>query len=128
MEDQLVHRCAFPKGSSTSFEPHNANVCEFICSDPSVTHAYFSSHGVNTAEGASSEGRFVRRATDVSSLALKSEALAWRFTGDPTDVESTFERIDLVYKYHGRASGMPHQPLRQFEPTHVLLILRYLLR
>lgn len=38
-------------------------------------------------------------------LALKSEALAWRFTGDPTDVQNTFDRIDMVYKYHGRASG-----------------------
>jgi hypothetical protein len=44
-------------------------------------------HGVNTAE------------------ALKSEALAWRFTGDPTDIESTFDRINMVYTYHGRASG-----------------------
>jgi hypothetical protein len=37
--------------------------------------------------------------------ALKSEALAWRFTGDPTDMQNTFDRIDMVYKYHGRASG-----------------------
>ncbi|KAF8901377.1 hypothetical protein CPB84DRAFT_1815219 [Gymnopilus junonius] len=44
-------------------------------------------HGVNTAE------------------ALKSEALAWRFTGDPADIQSTFDRIDMVYTYHGRASG-----------------------
>lgn len=38
-------------------------------------------------------------------IALKSEAVAWRFTGDPTDIQSTFERLDLVYTYHGRASG-----------------------
>ncbi|KAJ3557506.1 hypothetical protein NP233_g11721 [Leucocoprinus birnbaumii] len=44
-------------------------------------------HGVNTAE------------------ALKSEALAWRFTGDPTDVQNTFDRLDMLYKFHGRASG-----------------------
>ncbi|KAF9441482.1 hypothetical protein P691DRAFT_779791 [Macrolepiota fuliginosa MF-IS2] len=52
-----------------------------------VTNLNMQTHGVNTAE------------------ALKSEALAWRFTGDPTDVQSTFDRIDMVYKYHGRASG-----------------------
>lgn len=39
-------------------------------------------------------------------VALKSEALAWRFTDDPTDIQSTFERLDLVYTYHGRASGL----------------------
>uniref|UniRef100_A0A0W0FV11 Duf1680 domain containing protein n=2 Tax=Moniliophthora roreri TaxID=221103 RepID=A0A0W0FV11_MONRR len=44
-------------------------------------------HGVNTAE------------------ALKSEALAYRFTADETDKKSTFDRIDMIYKYHGRASG-----------------------
>ncbi|KAF8161852.1 hypothetical protein BJ912DRAFT_311452 [Pholiota molesta] len=44
-------------------------------------------HGVNTAE------------------ALKSEALAWRFTGDPTDIQSTFDRLDMLYTYHGQASG-----------------------
>ncbi|TFK34186.1 hypothetical protein BDQ12DRAFT_636697 [Crucibulum laeve] len=44
-------------------------------------------HGVNTAE------------------ALKSEALAWRFTGDATDIKSTFDRLDMLYTYHGRASG-----------------------
>ncbi|KAF9054822.1 hypothetical protein BJ165DRAFT_1382530 [Panaeolus papilionaceus] len=37
--------------------------------------------------------------------ALKSEAVAWRFTNDPTDIESTTTRIDLLYKYHGQASG-----------------------
>ena len=42
---------------------------------------------------------------DVSRSALKSEALAWRFTGDPTDVQNTFDRIDMLYKFHGRASG-----------------------
>ncbi len=38
-------------------------------------------------------------------LALKSEALAYRFTGDPADVQSTFDRLDMIYQYHGRASG-----------------------
>ncbi|KAL0569595.1 hypothetical protein V5O48_012368 [Marasmius crinis-equi] len=37
--------------------------------------------------------------------ALKSEALAFRFTGDETDKQNTFDRLDMLYKYHGRASG-----------------------
>ncbi|PPQ76173.1 hypothetical protein CVT24_006599 [Panaeolus cyanescens] len=37
--------------------------------------------------------------------ALKSEAVAWRFTNDPTDIQSTATRIDLLYTYHGQASG-----------------------
>ncbi|KAJ7485380.1 hypothetical protein FB451DRAFT_1363334 [Mycena latifolia] len=44
-------------------------------------------HGVSTAE------------------ALKSEALAFRFTGDPTDKQNTIDRLDMLYQYHGRASG-----------------------
>ena len=47
-----------------------------------------SRHGVNQAE------------------ALKSEALTWRVTGDDSDKQSTVDRIDMLYKYHGRASGM----------------------
>lgn len=39
-------------------------------------------------------------------VALKSEALAWRFTGDAADKKNTFDRLDMVYQYHGRASGM----------------------
>lgn len=38
--------------------------------------------------------------------ALKSEALAYRFTHDPADVQSTSDRLDLLYKYHGRATGL----------------------
>ncbi|KAG7445620.1 uncharacterized protein BT62DRAFT_1006631 [Guyanagaster necrorhizus] len=52
-----------------------------------VTSFFSYTHGVNNAE------------------ALKSEALAYRFTGDPTDVQSTFDRLDMIYQYHGRASG-----------------------
>jgi hypothetical protein len=44
--------------------------------------------------------------------ALKSEALAFRFTGDPTDKQNTFDRLDMLYQYHGRASGN--------NPTHIL--------
>ncbi|KAF9263003.1 hypothetical protein L218DRAFT_928652 [Marasmius fiardii PR-910] len=52
-----------------------------------VTAFNHSTHGVNTGE------------------ALKSEALAFRFTGDETDRQNTFDRIDMLYKFHGRASG-----------------------
>ncbi|KAG6888531.1 hypothetical protein C0995_007643 [Termitomyces sp. Mi166 len=52
-----------------------------------VTSFTQQTHGVNNAE------------------ALKSEALAWRFTGDETDKQNTFDRLNLVYGYHGRASG-----------------------
>jgi hypothetical protein len=53
----------------------------------SVTKFTDQTHGVNQAE------------------ALKSEALAWRMTGDKSDRESTFKRLDLLYKFHGQASG-----------------------
>ena len=42
---------------------------------------------------------------DVLLSALKLGALAWRFTGDPTDVRSTFDPIYMLYKFHGRAAG-----------------------
>ncbi|KAJ7816814.1 hypothetical protein B0H13DRAFT_2293030 [Mycena leptocephala] len=56
---------------------------------PQVATTVFTmqTHGVNTAE------------------ALKSEALAFRFTGDPTDKQNTIDRLDMLYKFHGRASG-----------------------
>jgi len=31
--------------------------------------------------------------------ALKSESLAWRFTGEPSDVQNNFDRIDMFYKF-----------------------------
>lgn len=37
--------------------------------------------------------------------ALKSEALAYRFTADETDKTSTFDRVDMIYAYHGMPSG-----------------------
>jgi hypothetical protein len=46
-------------------------------------------HGVNNAE------------------ALKSEALAWRFTNDASDKQNTFDRLNLIYSYHGVPSGIP---------------------
>jgi len=42
---------------------------------------------------------------DVLGSAFKSEALSWRFTGDPTDAQNISDRIDMLYKFHGRASG-----------------------
>ena len=42
---------------------------------------------------------------DDEPAAMKSEALAFRFTGDQTDKQNTFDRLDMIYKYHGRASG-----------------------
>ncbi|KAK7037318.1 hypothetical protein VNI00_011309 [Paramarasmius palmivorus] len=62
-------------------------------------------HGVNTAEGAILVISFLSNADEIWYAALKSEALAYRFTADPTDKQSTFDRIDMVYRYHGRASG-----------------------
>ncbi|RDB14685.1 hypothetical protein Hypma_016508 [Hypsizygus marmoreus] len=53
----------------------------------SVTALSQRTHGVNNAE------------------ALKSEALAWRMTGDASDKKNTFDRLNLIYTYHGRASG-----------------------
>ncbi|KAI5833318.1 hypothetical protein K523DRAFT_343192 [Schizophyllum commune Tattone D] len=41
----------------------------------------------------------------IQTEALKSEALTWRITGDDSDKQSTVDRIDMLYKYHGRASG-----------------------
>ncbi|KAF8509631.1 hypothetical protein JB92DRAFT_2945317 [Gautieria morchelliformis] len=52
-----------------------------------VTNYTMPNHGVNIAE------------------ALKSEALSYRFTQDESDVQSTFDRLDLLYTYHGRESG-----------------------
>ncbi|TFY52235.1 hypothetical protein EVJ58_g10129 [Rhodofomes roseus] len=45
-------------------------------------------HGVNIAES------------------LKSEALVWRVTGDPSDIASTYARIEMLWKYHGRPQGI----------------------
>ncbi|KAG6917303.1 hypothetical protein DXG01_003144 [Tephrocybe rancida] len=66
-----------------------------------VTSFTQETHGVNNAE------------------ALKSEALAWRFTGDATDKQSTFDRLDLIYGYHGRASGEDFHLRRVFPQIYV---------
>ncbi|KAK7462273.1 hypothetical protein VKT23_007874 [Stygiomarasmius scandens] len=56
-------------------------------SAPASNQLSMHTHGVNTAQS------------------LKSEALAYRFTSDPTDIQSTWDRIDMLYEFHGRASG-----------------------
>ncbi|KAF9265063.1 hypothetical protein L218DRAFT_924877 [Marasmius fiardii PR-910] len=45
-------------------------------------------HGVNVAQ------------------AIKSEAVAYRFSHDSSDLDSTRKRIDLIEQYHGRVSGV----------------------
>lgn len=45
-------------------------------------------HGVNVAE------------------ALKSEALAWRMTGEQSDIDSTYARVEMLWQYHGRPQGI----------------------
>ena len=38
--------------------------------------------------------------------AIKSEAVAYRFTHDSTDLDSTRKRIDLIEQFHGSVSGV----------------------
>ncbi|KAJ3889835.1 hypothetical protein GG344DRAFT_66775 [Lentinula edodes] len=74
-----------PEGFSWKDDWFTADI--FPKTAPGLTDLNMQTHGVNTAE------------------ALKSEALAYRFTFDSSDIDSTWERIDLVYTYHGRESG-----------------------
>ncbi|KZT04944.1 uncharacterized protein LAESUDRAFT_715247 [Laetiporus sulphureus 93-53] len=37
---------------------------------------------------------------------IKSEALAWRMTGEQSDIDSTYARVDMIWKYHGRPQGI----------------------
>ncbi|KAF8891202.1 hypothetical protein BD779DRAFT_1513791, partial [Infundibulicybe gibba] len=85
-EDELIETMQLVRNSGFSWK--NDWFVEGIFPKVAVTEFTQHTHGVNTAEGAT-----------------KSEALAWRFTGDPTDVQSTFDRMDMLYQYHGRASG-----------------------
>lgn len=76
-----------------------------------ISWTYQRSHGVNTAEGVYSHlysTAFHNNWSDfpfMTDVALKSEALAWRFTADPTDIQSTIDRLDMLYQYHGMVSG-----------------------
>lgn len=38
--------------------------------------------------------------------ALKSEAVGYRFTRSQADVDSTSQRCDILYQYHGRPTGI----------------------
>ncbi|KAJ7158371.1 hypothetical protein C8R43DRAFT_995745 [Mycena crocata] len=84
-EDELIETMQLARDSGFSWKNNWFTPGTF----PKVATTVFTmqTHGVNTAE------------------ALKSEALAFRFTGDPTDKQNTFDRLDMLYQYHGRASG-----------------------
>ncbi|KAL0570226.1 hypothetical protein V5O48_011734 [Marasmius crinis-equi] len=53
-----------------------------------VNHIDIKAHGVNVVQ------------------AIKSEAVAYRYTHDSTDLDSTRKRIDLIERYHGAMSGV----------------------
>ncbi|KAJ6506082.1 hypothetical protein DFH09DRAFT_1251810 [Mycena vulgaris] len=53
-----------------------------------VNHVDINFHGVNIAQ------------------AIKSEAVAFRYTHNQTDVDSTRNRISILEEYHGRVSGV----------------------
>ncbi|KAJ7793921.1 hypothetical protein B0H14DRAFT_2924745 [Mycena olivaceomarginata] len=84
-EDELIETMQLARNTGFSWKNDWFTPATF----PKVATTVFTmqTHGVNTAE------------------ALKSEALAFRFTGDPTDKQNTFDRLDMLYQYHGRASG-----------------------
>ncbi|KAF9026467.1 hypothetical protein BDZ89DRAFT_1102091 [Hymenopellis radicata] len=84
-EDMLVELMGLVRDSGFSWKNDWYTDDKFV--KEAVTSFATYTHGVNNGE------------------AMKSEALAWRFTGDETDKDSTFERIRLLYTYHGRASG-----------------------
>ncbi|KAL0951819.1 hypothetical protein HGRIS_008485 [Hohenbuehelia grisea] len=84
-EEELIDTMKMVKAAG--FDWKNDWFAEATFPKEAVTNFTMHTHGVNTAE------------------ALKSEALVYRFTGDRTDVQNTFDRIDMLYKYHGRASG-----------------------
>lgn len=37
--------------------------------------------------------------------ALKEGAVAWRFSGSQSDMDSTQQRWDILYRYHGMPTG-----------------------
>lgn len=41
-----------------------------------------------------------------NAMAIKSEGIWYRQSHDPSDVNSTYLRMDLLDKYHGQANGM----------------------
>ncbi|KAF5385674.1 hypothetical protein D9757_005543 [Collybiopsis confluens] len=86
-EDQLVETMQLVRNAGFSWKNDWFTDAIFPKSAPGLADLTMQTHGVNTGE------------------ALKSEAIAYRFTADPTDIDSTWKRLDLVYTYHGRESG-----------------------
>ncbi|KAJ7631929.1 hypothetical protein DFH06DRAFT_1223303 [Mycena polygramma] len=84
-EDELIETMQLARNAGFSWK--NDWFTPEIFPRVATTVFTMQTHGVNTGE------------------ALKSEALAFRFTGDPTDKQNTFDRLDMLYQYHGRASG-----------------------
>ncbi|KAF7360399.1 hypothetical protein MVEN_00769700 [Mycena venus] len=84
-EDELIETMQLARNAGFSWK--NDWFTPEIFPREATTVFTMQTHGVNTAE------------------ALKSEALAFRFTGDPTDKQNTVDRLDMLYQYHGRASG-----------------------
>ncbi|KAJ4481886.1 hypothetical protein J3R30DRAFT_3669016 [Lentinula aciculospora] len=86
-ESQLIETMQLVRNAGFSWKNNWFTADIFPKTAPGLADLNMQTHGVNTGE------------------ALKSEALAYRFTSDPSDIASTWERIDLVYTYHGRESG-----------------------
>ncbi|KAF8827372.1 hypothetical protein HHX47_DHR4000065 [Lentinula edodes] len=86
-ESQLIETMKLVRNAGFSWKDDWFTADIFPKTAPGLADLNMQTHGVNTAE------------------ALKSEALAYRFTFDPSDIDSTWERMDLVYTYHGRESG-----------------------
>ncbi|KAJ7266952.1 hypothetical protein B0H12DRAFT_1209136 [Mycena haematopus] len=84
-EDELIETMQLARNAGFSWK--NDWFTPEIFPQVATTVFTMQTHGVNTAE------------------ALKSEALAFRFTNDPTDKQNTIDRLDMLYQYHGRASG-----------------------
>lgn len=109
VEERLVCRLYLPEAGCPYKPAHDADVSFRFYFSVFLSHeSFFSdSHGVNTAEGKTPPLFIVFLWISIDSIhpALKSEALAWRFTGDNSDIQNTFDRLDMLYAYHGRASG-----------------------
>ncbi|KAJ3711734.1 hypothetical protein C8R42DRAFT_334064 [Lentinula raphanica] len=86
-ESQLIETMQLVRDAGFSWKNDWFTPDIFPKTAPGLADLNMQTHGVNTGE------------------ALKSEALAYRFTSDSSDIDSTWERIDLVYTYHGRESG-----------------------
>lgn len=108
MEGELVHGCQVPQ-SSCGWTSQYFNVSWFIipcpCSDQYLV-CYGTRHNVNNAEGIFWREEMWNKDTKEYFTAIKSEALAYRFTRDSSDYDSTQKRIDLLMTYHGRPSGI----------------------